>query len=169
MKIIASKRSALAKTDQLQLVRKDGSDCSIDMPRQGILPHDLLHVVVESGFALPGGFLSLVASGMAASFAMERSHAPSMVQQHEAGLAEAMVEAMQTQLWSGQYNHSAFEYGIQTAATMRSIEQVVTPSESDALAVYEQAIALNVRWTNLAEGQTLVVDFLPPLARSESE
>ena len=33
--------------------------------------------------------------------------------------AEALVEAMQTQLWSGCYDHQAFLYGLQTASESR--------------------------------------------------
>ena len=40
MKLVAHKRPASEKLDRLEYVRDDGSRSAIDMPRQGILPHD---------------------------------------------------------------------------------------------------------------------------------
>ena len=168
MKILAYKRAVNARADQLQLIRDNGSHCEIDMPRQGILPHDLLHFVVESGFALPGGFLSIVADGTAPSFAMVQSHAPSMVQQCQAGIAEAMVEAMQTQLWSGQFDHAAFIYGLQMAAEARGIAASAFPSEMQTEAVFQHALDLTQAWSALSEGGHLALDFHPPVAIAES-
>ena len=76
MQLIATKRPAAEKYDRLNFVRDDGSSAAIDMPRQGILPHDLLHYLLETGLGLCGGFLSLVAAGQDARYVMELVHAP---------------------------------------------------------------------------------------------
>ncbi|MFZ6864614.1 hypothetical protein ACO0K7_18435 [Undibacterium sp. Ji67W] len=169
MKIIVTKRAVGAKSDQLQLIRDDGSVSEIDMPRQGILPHDLLHFVVESGFALPGGFLSIVANGIEPGFAMVQSHAPSMTHKRQAGIAEAMVEAMQTQLWSGQFDHAAFEYALQMATEARSIAVPECPAEMQCRGVFQQALELTQAWLNLSEAQYLEFDFHLHGTTAESE
>ena len=58
MRLIAEKRSSRDKYDVLRFVRNNGSATDALMPRQGILPHDLIHYVVESALPLRHGFLS---------------------------------------------------------------------------------------------------------------
>jgi hypothetical protein len=156
MKLVASKRASTEKLDRLSFVRNDGTQCEIEMPRQGVLPHDLVHYVVESLFGLQGGFLSLIARGADARFVMDAIDAindmdtPSdpKIQNIElaAVQAEAMVEAMQTQLWGGSFDYASFVYGAQMAAQARNIEAPVAPIPALAQKAYDAAIALNLRW-----------------------
>ena len=83
-------------------------------------PHDLLHYLVETGLGLTVVFLSLVAAGQDARNGMDLVHAPDRRDILRGAVhAEALVEAMQTQLWSGCYDHQAFLYGLQTASESR--------------------------------------------------
>lgn len=96
MKLIAEKRSKTDKYDVLRFVRNNGTCTDALMPRQGILPHDLVHFVVESALPLRHGFLSLLARGADAQFVMESVH--DHANQHvetEAVQAEAIVEGLQ--------------------------------------------------------------------------
>jgi len=63
MKLVASKPGQCGRLDRLALVRPDRSRPEIDIPREGVLPHDLLHFVVEQGLGRCGGFLALQANG----------------------------------------------------------------------------------------------------------
>ena len=56
------------KSDDLTIIRADGTRESIACPKQGIIPHDMVHYAVESVLAARG-FLSLVAQGESAAFA----------------------------------------------------------------------------------------------------
>lgn len=56
MLLIATKRPPSEKSDLLRFIRQDSSVSEIEMPRQGVLPHDLVHFVVESGLKLSDGF-----------------------------------------------------------------------------------------------------------------
>ena len=160
MQLIATKRPAAEKYDRLNFVRDDGSSAAIDMPRQGIPPHDLLHYLLETGLGLCGGFLSLVAAGQDARYVMELVHAPDRRDiLRDAVHAEALVEAMQTQLWSGCYDHQAFLYGLQTASEFRGIESPLAPSQDRCMALFEAAIAMNRQWSALPAYQTLVLEF----------
>jgi hypothetical protein len=162
MKLIATKAAANAKFDRLRFERSDGSHSEIEMPRQGILPHDLIHFVVEQGLGMRQGFLSLVANGAAASFAMEVLHGPEAKErQRQAVQAEALVEALQTQLWSGTFDAALFHYGLQTACVSRSIDVLVDVSDAAALALFDEALRLNEVWRAVAPFETLTLDFAP--------
>ena len=52
MKLIAEKKGPRDKADLLRFVRRDGSTSQCALPRQGTLPHDLIHYVVESRLPL---------------------------------------------------------------------------------------------------------------------
>ena len=92
MILIAEKRSSSDKVDFLRFIRNNGSVSATDMPRQGILPHDLIHFVVETALPLRHGFLSQVARGADAGFVMQQVHGhnPAMVNE-EAAQVEAIV------------------------------------------------------------------------------
>lgn len=162
MKLIATKSAADAKFDRLRFERADGSHSDIEMPRQGILPHDLIHYVVEQGLGMRQGFLSLVAGGAAASFAMEVLHGPDAKErERQAVQAEALVEALQTQLWGGSFDAEMFRYGLQTACTSRGIDVLVNVSDEAALGLFDEAQRLNEEWRAVPPSGTLSLDFAP--------
>jgi len=161
MKLVAHKRPASEKLDRLEYVRDDGTRSAIDMPRQGILPHDLIHYVVEQGFALRDGFLSLVAAGGDARYVMEMAHdAGNRDRAARAVQAEALVEALQTQLWAGAFDREAFEYGVQTASSARGV--AVPTLDRDAGQLFDRARELAERWAQVPPHGTLVLEFAPP-------
>ncbi len=157
MRLIAEKLGKNDKLDRLRYVRADGSETACPMPRQGILPHDLVHYVVESRLVDIKGFTSLVAAGAAAQFAMEQAHAPSGSQgQAEAIQIEAIVEALQTQLWSGRFDEADFAEGIRGACGARA----TAPCPVDCgAALFGEAQALHARWTALPFHASLSLDF----------
>lgn len=161
MKLVAHKRPANEKLDRLEYVRDDGTRSTIDMPRQGILPHDLIHYVVEQGFAMRDGFLSLVAAGGDARYVMEMSHdARNRDRAARAVQAEALVEALQTQLWAGAFDREAFEYGVQTASSARGIPVPVL--DRDAELLFDRARQLAQQWAQVPAHGTLELEFVPP-------
>lgn len=159
MKLIATKNTKdNARYDRLAFVRRDGTRCEIDMPRQGILPHDLVHYVVEDGLALGDGFLTLIAQGANALFVMEQTHDKANRDPGPGAIhAEILVEALQTQLWSGAFDPDAFAYGIEMAAVARGIAPPAAPAQGPAL--YAQALALNRQWSAVAPGGVLELTF----------
>lgn len=161
MKLVARKRPANERLDRLEYVRDDSTRSTIDMPRQGILPHDLIHYVVEQGFAMRDGFLSLVAAGGDARYVMEMAHdASNRDRAARAVQAEALVEALQTQLWAGAFDREAFEYGVQTAASARGI--AVPELGRDAEALFHRARDLAQQWAQVPPHGTLELEFTPP-------
>lgn len=78
--------------DRLEILRADCPPSAIDCPKQGIIPHDMVHFAVESCLAARG-FLGRVAAGEAAAFDMPG--------QAESNAVERLVEVMQGDAWSG--------------------------------------------------------------------
>lgn len=149
MQLIAEKKSQTDKYDRLRFVRADGSSTECQMPRQGILPHDLIHYVVESALPLQHGFLSQLARGAEAQFVMEAVHDPRNQEvETEAVQAEAIVEGLQSQLWSGAFDRDYFMDGATTACTARG----KTPFDFSRVAqdlpetLFQRALELNQRW-----------------------
>ncbi|PKV13100.1 hypothetical protein [Xanthomonas prunicola] len=153
MELIARRLGATSKYDRLACVRTDGSRCAVDLPRQGILPHDLIHLWVESRLGLSDGFIGLVAKGADIDFAGKELHRhvdPAL--QMQAGQAESVVEALQSQLWSGQFDAAMFHYGLSQACSMRG----VMPPELEGIAPEEDLFVpltrLGAAWNAMAAG-----------------
>jgi hypothetical protein len=137
MKLIARRQGRTDKLDQLRCVRRDGSETSAAMPRQGILPHDLVHYVVESGLDWRHGFIG---------WTMEQAHDPAnRTIADQAIHAEAVVESLQAQLWSGAYDEALFIDGVRGACEVRGRSVPALPTGAGQ-ALFEQALALNARW-----------------------
>jgi len=160
MRLIATKCPPGEKADRLRYIRNDGSFCESAMPRQGALPHDLIHYVVESNLGLTNGFLGLVARGADAAFVMELTHdRRGRDVEHQAVQAEAIVEALQTQLWSGSFDLEAFMYGVATATAARSVPSLsieMLPLES---LLFDEAMRLGERWSRVPSHGSLELEF----------
>lgn len=90
MQLIFTKGSG--KFDRMQVVRGDGAVEAIDCPKQGIIPHDMVHYAVESTLA-KRGFLTRVREGARADFRM--------TPEAESDGVERLVEVIQGDAWSG--------------------------------------------------------------------
>ncbi|PZU49398.1 MAG: hypothetical protein DI568_05985 [Sphingomonas sp.] len=84
-------RKLSGKYDRLSITRADGSTTGVDCPKQGMIPHDMVHYAVESVLA-GRGFLSNVRDGAGADFTDGSSE--------EAEPVERLVETMQADTWS---------------------------------------------------------------------
>jgi hypothetical protein len=158
MQLTATKSAKSDKLDHLLCTRADGTSTSVPMPRQGILPHDLIHFVVESTLGFRHGFLGEVAHGADIAFAMQMSHdltrtAPSP----ELSQAEAIVESLQAQLWSGAFDTAMFDEGLRSACAMVNC----APPRLDSVSgrqLYDAVIDLGQRWQQLPFYASLMLD-----------
>lgn len=164
MKLIARKLDAGGKYDRLRVLRDDGSETGCEMPRQSVLPHDLVHAVVESRLSLREGFLGLVGKGADIAFA-EKNFRDYIdpVRHFEVAQAESVVEGLQTQLWSGVFDYAAFMAGAEGACTMRGVAMPAI-SEQDGQAMFDTALRLNADWRQVPVKGEFVLQF--PLAES---
>ena len=161
MKLVAEKLGKADKVDRLRFVRANGSETRCAMPRQGTLPHDLIHYVVESMLPLRHGFISLVSAGSDAGFAMQVLHDPAnKAIETEAVQVEAIVEALQTQLWSNAFDGDAFLEAARLAAQARD-KPVYGFSTVAPRDLYDGARALLKRWNEVPFHKSLELLFVP--------
>ncbi len=88
MRLTFTKRDG--KYDDLLIERAGGAPETIRCPKQGIIPHDMVHYAVESVLA-HRGFLGLVADGEAADFRTAGGDPEESV--------ERLVECFQAEMW----------------------------------------------------------------------
>lgn len=150
MKLIATKKSKNDKCDTVRCVRRDGSETSTTMPRQGVLPHDLIHYVVESALEYEHGFLGLIAKGADIGFAMEQTHdSGNQALADQALHAEAIVESLQAQIWSGTFDLAMFHAGVEAACSMRSIPAPDLGQTDPEEELYGAIMQLSQRWQSV--------------------
>lgn len=160
MQVVAHKLGPADKLDRFRCVRRDGSQTECAMPRQGILPHDLIHYVVETRLGFEAAFLGMVAAGAELAFAMQQSHElgdPGRLAQ--AGQAESLVEALQTQLWAGAFDPAAFDEGLSGACTMRGVPLPDLSGMDVEQALFRAAIDLNRDWAALPFHAPMTLEF----------
>lgn len=158
MKLVAARQGRTDKFDQLRCIRRDGSVTSTMMPRQGILPHDLLHYVAESTLGWRHGFLGMIAAGADIGWTMEQTHDPANLAVADQAIhAEAVVESLQAQLWSAAFDEAAFLEGVRAACAARGRSVPALPA-GIGRAMFEAALALDARWRDLPFFGTLELD-----------
>ena len=84
----------------------------------------------------------------------------------QAAQAESVVEALQSQLWSGAFDLSAFRYGVETTCAMRKVampDLEVCEAERD---LYQRVINMNATWQSVPWGHAWPLRF--PLETSSS-
>jgi hypothetical protein len=150
VKLVAARQGRTDKFDLLRCIRTSGEKCGSEtstlMPRQGILPHDLVHYVVESTLGWRHGFLGMIAAGADIAWTMERTHDPANVEVADQAIhAEAVVESLQAQLWSGAFDDALFLDGVRSACEARARCVPALPAGIGGV-LFEQALALNARW-----------------------
>jgi hypothetical protein len=162
MKLIASRAGRTDKYDQLRCVRRDGSATGCAMPRQGILPHDLVHYVVESTLGWRHAFYGMIAAGTDIGGAMEQAHDPGNAALVDQAIhVEAIVESLQAQLWSGAFDGAMFDEGVRTACTGRGRSVPALPADIGRQ-LFDAVLLLDERWRQVPWHGTLELE-LPDL------
>jgi len=160
MRLIVEKLDRSAKSDRLTCVREDGSKVVLGLPRQGILPHELLHFIVESSLPFVHGFMAQVAAGADAEYVMAIVHGSDQAKVDlEAAQVEAVVEALQTQLWAGAFDLEQFNEGIRTACASRLKDAPDLRAFDVREILFKSAYELNAAWQQVAPYQTMTLRF----------
>jgi hypothetical protein len=141
------------KFDRLDIVTDAGAQPPIDCPKQGIIPHDMVHFAVESEVATIG-FLGGIAAGGGSGFTAGADDP-----HHRA--VERLVETVQAEAWSG---------GPVADAEFITLYHVTCDARGDTpLALDAATIAairgriadLTGRWVAVPVGGTLVLSLAP--------
>jgi len=146
MQLIFTKGAA--KTDRME-VRRDGVVTDrIDCPKQGIVPHDMVHYAVENVLHRRG-FIGRVLEGEAASFRM--------VADSESDGVERLVEVFQADGWAG-WNTPPQDLLDLYQVTCKARQCApLTVSLDDLESVRQKLLLLTQRWQAVAVGDALVL------------
>jgi hypothetical protein len=137
------------KFDRLDIVTPHGPLAPIECPKQGIIPHDMVHVIVEAEVATCG-FLGGIAAGGDSGFAagIDNPH-------HRA--VERLVETVQAEAWAGAPVPDAdfiALYGVTCAARG---DAPLALDVATLAAIRARLAELTARWLAVPTGGTLVL------------
>lgn len=149
MELIFTKRRE-GKYDHLAIWKEGELRGEIECPKQGIIPHDMMHYGVEH-ILQKRGFIGRVAAGEAAAFEMQG--------EAESDGVERLVEVFQADGWAG-WNTAAEDmldlYQVTCAARdCPSLSLQVTDVEQ----VRQELLRLSALWQATEAGQSLHLKF----------
>lgn len=151
-----TKNAPTAKADALTCVRPDGSSTRGEMPRQGILPHDAFHFVVETALGWREAFFGHVANGASLDHATAQLHGKKIdwAESPQALQSESLVECLQAEQWGGATDLATFAETLATTCRPRG----VPPPQISAAELARVRVALRefgAAWRPLSPGQSL--------------
>ena len=148
MKLSFTKGSG--KYDRLEIVAADGPRTAIDCPKQGIIPHDMVHWAVETEVTAPG-FLGLIAAGGDGGFRLGLDN-------RMAQSVERLVEMFQGEGWSGGPMADA-DFIALYRVTCEERGDTPLPIGGETIAAIRARIAdLTARWAAVPVGGQLVLE-----------
>lgn len=141
-------RKGAGKTDQLE-VRRDGVVTErIDCPKQGIVPHDMVHYAVENVLHRRG-FIGRVLEGEAASF--------QMVADSESDGVERLVEVFQADGWADWNTPPQDLLDLYQVTCQARQCAPLTVGLDDLEMVRQKLLQLTQQWQAIAVGEALVL------------
>lgn len=144
MEIIFTKGSG--KVDLMEVMRPGNPPERVECPKQGIIPHDMVHYAVEQKLKVQG-FLGRVKEGEAAGFGMKPEALSDSV--------ERLVEVIQGDAWSGG-DSSASDIIEMYRVTCDARECRPLPVDEASIESVRAAIAeLTCRWEAIPVGGSL--------------
>ena len=147
MRLTFTKRDG--KYDDLVIERPGDPDTAIQCPKQGIIPHDMVHYAVESALA-HRGFLGMVADGESAGFATTGGDSEEAV--------ERLVECFQAEMWGGRVPAEELLATYQLACEARG--HSATPvSLDDVERIRMRLDELTAEWAAVPVNGSLTVKF----------
>ena len=147
MRLTFTKRDG--KYDDLLIERAGVPPETIRCPKQGIIPHDMVHYAIESTLA-HGGFLGLVAGGEAASFATAGGDSEEAI--------ERLVESFQAEMWGGRVSAEDLLATYEHACEARGHKSVPV-SADDVASIRERLDDLTEKWAAVPVNSSLTVEF----------
>lgn len=151
-----TKNAPTAKADTLSCVRPDGTSTRGEMPRQGILPHDAFHFVLETTLGWRDAFFGQIARGGSLDHVGSRLHGEKIdwSRNTEALQSESLVECLQAEQWGGAADPATFAETLGVTCRRRG----VPPPDLDAAELERVRLALRefgAAWRPLLPGQSL--------------
>jgi hypothetical protein len=148
MQLIFTKGSG--KHDHMAVMRDGVVTEKIECPKQGMIPHDMVHFGVERTLH-KRGFVDRILHGEAATFQMES--------EPESDSVERLVEVFQADAWSGWNSAPADMLDLyQVTCNARQCEPLELSLE-DIEAVRQKLLELTGQWQLIAIGESLALRF----------
>ena len=147
MRLTFTKRDG--KYDDLLIERPDSAPETIKNPKQGIIPHDMVHYAVESTLA-HRGFLGMVAEGDAAVFATQGGESEEAI--------ERLVESFQAEMWGGRVPAADLLATYAIACEARGHPKAPV-TEEDVEGVRAKLDELTDKWAEVPVNGSLTVEF----------
>ena len=151
-----TKNPPTAEADTLTCVRPDGSTTTALLTRQGILPHEAVHFVVEDALGWHDAFFGHIARGESFEKITVRLHGRSARWSKitQARQSEALVECLEKDQWGGTSDPAEFAQKLVGACRQRAVE----PPDITAEELERVRVALRefgAAWRPLAPGASL--------------
>jgi hypothetical protein len=144
MKLIFTKGPR--KYDRMEVFRDGIPAETLDCPKQRIMPHDMVHYVIESVLE-KRGFLTRVRDGEPASMRMQPSR--------ESDSVERLVEVFQGDAWSGSGTSHAEMIDLYRVTCLARQCPMLHLDEATIDEVRTQMASLTSEWNQLAIGESL--------------
>lgn len=154
--VVRFTKGPVSAADTLTCVRPDGSATSTPMPRNGVLPSEACHFVIENALRWHDALFGPIARGATLPDALARLHGSRVQwsQMTQALQAVALVQCLSGEQWSGASDPAAFAEKLVTACRRAG----VAPPEITAEEVDDLRLALRefgAAWRPLAAGAAL--------------
>ena len=133
------------KYDAMRVTRGGVSE-TIPCPKQGIIPHDMVHFAVESTLE-KRGFLSRVREGEPASF--------QMAAEPESDGVERLVEVIQGDAWSGGDASPRDVLELYKVTCVARGCPALPVAEDDIIAIRRNVQELDAQWQALSAGESI--------------
>jgi hypothetical protein len=151
-----TKNLPASKFDRLTCARADGTSTGCDMPRQGILPHDAFHFVVETTLGWREAFFGQVAAGVSLDHITSKLHGIKVdwSKNEQALQSESLVECLQAEQWGGVADAETFRETLAVTCARRHVPTLgLTPA--DLARVRTALRTFDAEWRALNPGQSL--------------
>lgn len=137
------------KYDLLEIVRVDGGIERIDCPKQGIIPHDMVHYAVEKVLGARG-FMRAAVAGEAAGYAP--------MHEVEANAIERLVETMQADAWGGASDAASLLDLYRLTCEARE-HGAIPVDEATVRLIQDEMIQLQIAWDEVPVGGKMQLSF----------
>jgi hypothetical protein len=147
------------KYDAVELHRQDGRIERLENPKQGLAPHDMIHVVIEQSLGLRRGFIGMVLSGLPMAMADQpRERENAGLYGVEAKQSESLVECVQASVWDS--TPVSAEYFREQLGITCGMRKVPAPELDDATVarLIDRVRRASQEWRALAVGEAMEFD-----------
>ncbi len=148
MQLVFTKKTG--KYDHLTIIRPNCEIEQIDCPKQGIIPHDMVHFGVES-ILHKRGFISRIHAGEEATFQMQA--------EAESDGVERLVEVFQADGWSGWQTPAGEMLDLYQVTCNARLCPPLALSVDDVDMVRLELLRLSALWNAVPTHESLTLNF----------